>query len=313
MRNTFKRLTCSCALFVAFSCLMSFLGHPALAADASSEEARSTILSGKVVSTVTRAKVLPFTGIVEEVLVNPGQKVAAHEVIMKYSLTDKAKRALQKELLQGAGTEATKAQILALQGELSNLKAQSNKARQLASAGLGSSQASARSADEVKLLQERIDLLQQTLQKKEEAFKQRLDELSEYFGAPVIAGSALPPMLMLTSPMAGHVLSVASNVEVGAQMGAGYAPILVGKMDPMGIQVQVYEGEIGRIKVGDKASVTIPSLNDKAFEATVSQIAWTSSSLDVAQPSYFTVELTIPNAQLELKPGFKAIVQFSAH
>ncbi len=291
------------------ACYMLFLCLPAHAA----EEVQTTILSGKVVSTVTRAEVLPFNGIVTEVLVTPGQKVAINEVIMRYSLAEEAERALKKELLQGAGTEATKAQILTLRSQMSSLQAESNKARQLASAGLGSNQASVRSAGEVKLLQERIELLQQTLQKKEAAFKQRLDELSEYFGAPVQSADTLPKTLVLTSPMSGHVLSVGSHVQEGALLGAGSTPILLGKMDPMGIQVQVYEGEMDRIAVGNKASVTIPSLNDKAFEATVSQIAWTSSSLDVAQPSYFTVELTIPNPDLELKPGFKAIVQFSAN
>ncbi len=294
---------------LSLACVMVLLCLPAHGA----EEVKTTILSGKVVSTVTRAEVLPFNGIVEEVLVNPGQKVAFNEVIMRYSLAEEAKRALQKELLQGAGTETTKAQILTLRSELSSLQAQSNKARQLASAGLGSNQASARSAGEVTLLKERIELLQQTLQKKEAAFKQRLDELSEYFGAPVQSAETLPDILVLTSPMNGHVLSVGSHVEEGALLPAGSTPVLVGKMDPMGIQVQVYEGEIGRIEVGNKATVTIPSLNEKVFEATVSQIDWTSSSLDVAQPSYFTVELTIPNPQLELKPGFKAIVQFSAN
>ncbi len=277
------------------------------------EEARTTILSGKIVSTVTRAKMLPFNGIVEEVLVLPGQEVAKNEVLMKYSLTDEAKRALQRELLHGANTEGTSAQILALQSQLSALKAESNKARQLAAAGLGSSKASVRSATEVKNLQERMELLEQTLQKSIESHKQRLDELSEYFGSPVNGAKDLPKILVLTSPMDGHVLSVASNVQEGALLGAGSAPIIVGKMDPMSIQVQVFEGEIGRIQVGNKATVTIPSLGDKNFEATVSQIAWTSSNLAVDQPSYFTVELTIPNPQLELKPGFKAVVQFSAN
>ncbi len=302
MKHTRKAVSL-CLLF--FMCFMA-VPHVGGAAEAQ----QSTILSGKIVSTVTRAKALPFMAIVQEVLVNPGQEVTANEVLMKYVLTEEAERALRKELLQGAGTENTKAQILTLRSELANLRAESNKARKLAAAGLGSNQASARSASEVKLLEERITLLQQTLSKQEEAFKNRLDELSSHFGTPIEDATSLPKVLMLTSPMDGHVLSVGSQVQEGAQLGAGSAPVLVGKMDPMGIQVQVFEGEIGRIKVGNSATVTIPSLNDKVFKATVSQIAWTSSSLDVAQPSYFTVELTIPNQDLELKPGFKAIVEF---
>ncbi len=277
------------------------------------ESTQSTILSGKIISTVTRAKALPFNAIIEEVLVKSGQEVGTNEILLKYSLTEEAERTLLKELARGAGTEDTHAQILTLQSQLSNLKAQSNKARQLAAAGLGSSQASARSASEVKLLQERITLLQQTLSKQETAYKQRLDELSDYFGTPVTGAANLPKLLVLTSPMDGHILSVAANVQAGAQLPMGAAPILVGKMNPMSIQIQVFEGEIGRIKVGSKASVTIPSLQDKAFEATVSQIAWTSTSLDVSQPSYYTVQLTIPNPNLELKPGFKAIVEFGSN
>ncbi len=288
--------------FVLPSCLQK-----AQAADA---QEKSTILSGKIVSPVTRAKALPFNAIVLEVFVKPGQQVQKGAVLMKYSLTEEAQRALDKEMLLGARSEGTKAQILALQSQLSALRAQSNTARQLASAGLGSNQASVRSASEVRLLEERITLLQQTLNKEEGNFKRRLDELAGYYGTPLVPGSSLPTELVLTAPMDGYVLSVAASVQPGAVLARGSAPILVGKMNPMRIQVQVFEGELSRIKVGDKASVTIPSLNDKVFEAQVAQISWTSSDLSVDKASYFTVELTIPNPNLELKPGFKAIVQF---
>ena len=32
--------------------------------------------------------------------------------------------------------------------------------------------------------------------------------------------------------------------------------------------------------------------------------------MNVANPSYYTVEITVPNPDLELKPGFKAVVRF---
>ncbi len=303
MKNLTIYSKISCFILLCTLCFAS-LGHAA-------EGGQSTILSGKIISTVTRAQVLPFDAIIKEVLVKPGQEVTENEVLLTYALTEEAERTLRKELLNGAGTEDTKAQILTMRSQLASLKAQSNTARQLAAAGLGSSQASARSASEVSLLQERITLTQQTLNKQETAYKQRLEELTDYFGTPVTGAANLPQTLKLTSPMNGHVLSVASNVREGSQLSAGAMPILVGKMNPMSIQVQVFEGEIGRIKVGDGASVTIPSLQDKIFKATVAQINWTSTSLDVAQPSYYTVQLTIPNPDLELKPGFKAVVEFT--
>ena len=71
-------------------------------------------------------------------------------------------------------------------------------------------------------------------------------------------------------------------------------------------------GDLGRIKEGGHARVEIPSLGDKVFSATITEISWISTNMDVAQPPYYTVELTVPNSQLELKPGFKALVRFGA-
>ncbi|MBQ1539560.1 MAG: efflux RND transporter periplasmic adaptor subunit, partial [Desulfovibrio sp.] len=76
--------------------------------------------------------------------------------------------------------------------------------------------------------------------------------------------------------------------------------------------VPVYEGDIGAVKVGDKAVVQIPSLQDRKFEATVKDIDWISSDMNVASASYYTVKLTIPNPDLLLKPGFKAVVRFGS-
>ncbi len=272
---------------------------------------QTTILSGKVFSPVTRSEKMPFDSIITEVFVTPGQKVTKGSVLMRYSLTEEAQSILEKELLNGAGTEQTNSQILVLQAQLANLRAQSNVSRQLAAAGLASSQASVRSFSEVNLLEQRIMLLRQTLQKQENIFAERLEELSSYYGQKLTGTMPLPKTLVFTAPMDGHVLSVANNIHPGQSVPAGTAPILIGKMETMLIQVQVYEAEIARIKVGNEAVVTIPSLQDKAFKATVSQISWTSSDLNVEAASYFTVQLTIPNPSLELKPGFKAVVQFA--
>ncbi len=273
-------------------------------------EVQSTILNGKVVSPVTRAKALPFNAIVDEVLVSPGQSVVENQVLMTYSLVEEDERILQKEINLGAETEDTRGQILTLQRQLAEVVAERNKARKLAASGLGSNQAFNRIEGDVASLEQRIALLKETASKQEANFKQRLEELSGYFGATIKGGATLPKRLVLTSPIDGHVLSVETGLYAGTQLKLGAAPILVGKMDPMLIQVELYEDDMERIAVGDVAKVTIPSLDDKVFEATVAKIAWTSNDVRVDTPSYFTVELTVPNPNLELKPGFKTVIQF---
>lgn len=271
---------------------------------------QATILSGKVVSPVTRAVPLPFDAIVDEVQVHPGEAVKEGQVLMRYHLPEETERLLQKEVTLGAGTEDLRGQVLDLERRLAEAIAQRNKSKQLVASKLGSSQALSRLEGDVSSLQQRIGLTRATINKNEAAFKERLKELGGYFGTPIAEGTTLPHYLSLTAPIEGHVLSVAGNLYPGALLAKGSSPISVGRMNPMLIQVQVYEAEIGRIKEGDTASVKIPSLQDKTFAAKVASIAWSSNDMSVANPSFYTVELTVPNPDMELKPGFKAVVHF---
>lgn len=272
---------------------------------------QSTILTGKVVTTVTRSVPLPFNAIVDEVFVAPGNKVDEGAPLLRYHLQDEAERLLQKEVTLGAGTEEMRSQVLDLERKLAETQAQRNKTRQLVASKLGSAQALERLEGDVSSLQQRISLSRNTIKRNEATFAGRLKELSGYFGTTVTEGGALPYSLTLKAPIAGYVLAVAADLHPGTLMPMGSQPISVGQLDPMLIQVQVYEGELNRIKEGDVAMVQIPSLQDKEFSAKVSKIAWTSGDMNVANPSFYTVELTVPNPTLELRPGFKAIVHFN--
>ena len=297
------------AVAVVTSAILGLQGA-AVAAESGSIGSGATILTGKVVTTVTRAVPVPFHAVVDEVLVKPGQPVDKGAPLMRYHLQEEAERVLQREVTTGAGTEDLKGQVLDLERRLAETAAQRNKARQLAASGLGSAQASSRLEDDVHSLQRRIELLRVTIQKSEKNFSARLEELSGYFGKPIKEGESLPQELTLTAPIDGYVLSLDATLYAGALLGAGSSPIRVGRLDPVLIQVPVYEAEISGIKAGDSVEVEIPSLNGKKFAGTVNEISWVSTDMSVANPSYYSVEITVPNPNLELKPGFKAVVRF---
>lgn len=290
------------ALVLSGLCLL--FAAPAGAAD-------STIVTGKVMTTVTRSPQVHFNGVVEEVLVSTGQHVSVGDPLMKYSLQDEARRSLQREVRQGAGTEGRRAEILDLQRQLARTQAERNRASALASSGLGSSQASGRLELEVSSLEGRIDLTRALIAKSEKNFQVRLEELSDYFNTEITEGMTLPEYLYLESPIDGYVLSIDAGMNPGAIFNGGHRPIRVGRLDPMRIQVPVYEADLSSVHVGDKANVEIPTLNDRSFEATVVEISWVANDMNVSQASYYNVELTIPNPKLELKPGFKAVVRFA--
>ncbi|GHU90397.1 hypothetical protein AGMMS49974_06770 [Deltaproteobacteria bacterium] len=276
----------------------------------SAAEPASVILSGKAVTTVTRAVPMPFNAIVDDVLVNPGDVVEQSAPLLRYHLQEEAERVLQREITIGAGTEETGSQVLEMERRLAEMTVQRNKARHLANSGLGSKLASARLEDDVRSLQQRIALLRSTIRKKESNFAARLKELEGYYGVPVREGEQLPASLVLTSPINGHVLALEGTLNPGVLLNAGAAPVHVGRLDPMLIQVHVYEAEIAGIKVGDNATVKIPSLDNKKFAAAVNEISWVSTDMNVSNPSYYMVELSVSNPDLDLKPGFKAVVHF---
>lgn len=298
LRHTPRAALCCAFLWLAVSL-------PSLAAEA------ATILTGKVVTTVTRAVPIPFNAIVDDVLVKPGDAVEEGSPLLRYHLQEEAERVLQREVTIGAGTEDLRGQVLEFERRLAETTAQRNKARQLASSGLGSRQALARLEDDVNSLKRRIELLRQTIRKSESNFAARLKQLAGYFGVPIKEGEQLPSTLVLTSPIKGYVLSLDTTLNPGTVLAAGAMPIRVGQLNPVLIQVPVYEAEVSGIREGDTAEVEIPSLDNKRFTATVNEISWVSTDMNVANPSYYTVELTVPNPDLELKPGFKAVVRFS--
>ena len=277
---------------------------------AEARAAEAVILTGKVVTTVSRAVPIPFNAVVDKVLVQPGEAVEAGAPLMRYHLQDEAERILQREVTNGAGTENLKSQVLDLERQLAQTGAERNKARQLVASGLGSRQALSRLEDSVTSLRNRIGLLQSTIRKNESNFAARLRELGGYYGQPITEGEELPDTLVLTSPISGYVLSLDAKLNPGNLVAAGSTPIQVGQLNPVLIQVPVYEADVNNIRVGDKAEVEIPSLGNRKFTGIVNEISWISTDMNVANPSYYTVELTVPNPDLVLKPGFKAVVRF---
>lgn len=296
-----RRWSCLCLALAVF-CLGCMA--PAWAADT------ATVLSGKAITTVTRAVPFPFNAVVDEVLVAPGDAVVAGQALVRYHLQEEAERVLQREVTLGAGTEELRTQVLSMERTLAEVSAQRNKTRQLVSSKLGSAQALRRLEDDVSSLQQRIALNRAAIERQEATFQARLKELSGYYGTDIGDRRDLPKTLVLTAPVAGRVLSVSSQLHADSLQAEGAALITIGQMDPMLIQVQVYEADLHRIKEGDSATVEIPSLGNKKFTGHVTKIAWESDNMDVSKPSYYAVELSVPNPDMDLRPGFKAIVYF---
>ncbi|HQB39600.1 MAG TPA: efflux RND transporter periplasmic adaptor subunit, partial [Deltaproteobacteria bacterium] len=116
---------------------------------------------------------------------------------------------------------------------------------------------------------------------------------------------------VLTSPLSGVVL--AKHAEAGEILAAGSPVITIGKMDEIWVRGYVPENELGRIKPGQSAKVTVDTWPGRVFEGRVSFIAqqaeFTPKNVQTEKERVklvYRIKITIPNPDMALKPGMPA-------
>ncbi len=115
----------------------------------------------------------------------------------------------------------------------------------------------------------------------------------------------------LVSPVNGLVLS--KNIEPGEQVAAGTPIITVGMLDEVWVRAYISETDLGRVMVGQKATVTTDSYPDKKYPGRISFISseaeFTPKSVQTEKERVklvYRIKIVIPNPKRELKPGMPA-------
>jgi membrane fusion protein (multidrug efflux system) len=101
----------------------------------------------------------------------------------------------------------------------------------------------------------------------------------------------------LLAPISGFVGM--RRIDVGDTVASGAPVIGVLDLNPVKIRAAIPESEIGKVREGARATVTIPSLDGKQFEGKVEAVGVSS---DPASRTY-TVKIAVPNPQRLLRAG----------
>jgi HlyD family secretion protein len=114
--------------------------------------------------------------------------------------------------------------------------------------------------------------------------------------------------LVLRSPLTGTVAAV--NVRVGETASAGMPLVTVVREDPLDLRIYVPEADVGKIKLGDEATVKVDGLPDDEFSGKVVAIAdapeYTPRNVqtqDGRSELVFAVTVRLANRDGTLKPG----------
>ncbi|HVR27900.1 MAG TPA: efflux RND transporter periplasmic adaptor subunit [Thermoanaerobaculia bacterium] len=108
--------------------------------------------------------------------------------------------------------------------------------------------------------------------------------------------------LPIASPVSGHVIE--KNVVEGAAVEAGRALYRIAALDRVWVEADVYESDLRLVRVGQRASVTLPNLPGQALAG---MVAFLYPYLDDAARTG-RVRIELPNPGLVLKPAMYADV-----
>jgi len=115
----------------------------------------------------------------------------------------------------------------------------------------------------------------------------------------------------IVSPLDGLVLS--KNVEPGDYVYAGTPIVTVGELDNVWLRGYIEETDLGRVKVGQPATVTTDTFPGKRYEGRVSFIAgqaeFTPKTVQTRKDRVrlvYRVKIDVPNPARELLPGMPA-------
>jgi len=113
------------------------------------------------------------------------------------------------------------------------------------------------------------------------------------------------------SPINGHI--VKRYVEEGENVNAMSSLLKISDLSVVELMVYVSEGELGKVKLGQKAEISVDAFPDKTFDGTVTFISpeaeFTPKNIqtkDERTKLVFGVKIKIPNPTLDLKTGMPA-------
>jgi len=266
------------------------------------------VLQGKLQCSLRRQVVMPFRGVITGLDLRPGQTVRKGQVLARYKLWPDIAQQLQRQL---AATQIKDLEVALanLDKALIPLEAKRAETESLVKENMAPSQSLVQIEKEIQFQKQSRKAAGERLQLE----RQLLVEFKAY--VKDLLGGSLNPVAgsedaSITAPIAGQVVSIQSDLREGLELGAGAPAFIIGVMDPVVIHAQIHESDIVNVHQGDKAEVTMESVPNRTFEATVSRFSLTPLAPAVADPSYYDIEFTIPNSDYVLKEGFKGEIVF---
>ncbi len=303
-----KRLR-SGLLLAVLLCLGLIVPHN-VQAKASSSAPKKVVIVGKAYCSLQRVVVLPFEkSRIQKVLVRVGQAVKKGQVLATYRLDSRQYLKVLQRLTKPYGViDDLRLKLLDITSKLVALKKRHKGMISLSRSNLESRQS-------LELIEQKINLMTMTervLRSKlatQRLVAKEVHGLLQSTMGVVFPAERVPRDGRLRAPIDGYVVWRHPELHPGAVLPV-VAALRVGVMKPMLIRAMVHEVDVQKIAVGQTAQVVIESLAGRQYTARVRSIDWSPTALSLERPSYYTVEMVVPNPQLRIRQGMNCKLIF---
>ncbi|HZH61149.1 MAG TPA: efflux RND transporter periplasmic adaptor subunit, partial [Metabacillus sp.] len=230
---------------------------------------------------------VPENGEVTEVLVKEGDKVEVGTPLLKYE-----NEQLQLEKEQNAlSLESSYLQINQIKDQIDDLDEKEKELKEQLGEKEAKKQVDAE-RDQLKTDLKRADLEARQILLQKETIESKLDDLE------------------VKSEIAGTVLSI----DEDARKGISQSPILhIGNSEELVVKGMISEYDSLKIKEGQSVTLRSDVLTDKEWKGTVKKVSYLPVQSDSAISSeetavQYSIEASIEGRNIEVKPGFKLIM-----
>ncbi len=262
--------------------------------------------TGKLYTLVKLNVPLPFPAFIRAIAVQVGQRVTAGQELARYELRQEVYME-EKNKLSGTTIKELEYRLSQVDVNLDKLSAKNRELSAMSKHNMASQQSISQNEKEIEATRKEKTSIQEQLALARDVYADRLVLAKERFGRDAGPGN-VPKEGIVRSPVDGYILWINSDARNGVYFEKQADIFQVGTLDPMLIRAQVHEIEANKLTEGDTASVVFDALPGRAFTATVSRIPWTPLPANLQQPSYYEIELTIPNPDHALREGLKGQV-----
>ncbi len=298
-----------CFLITCFTITPSFAEKTGNEQEIKNKNNSLIVFTGKLSCSLSRPVIMPFTGVFTNIRVTPGQLLKKGELIAQYDLDESRAIQLGRDILFNELDDLRRYLEIEKQ-KIRRLERKERELKQLTTENLSPQYMLDTLQTELKLTRAYIAILQKRSAYAKTFSNKTLDEIRKALGSETLLPGDIPETVWLKSPISGMVLSLHPQLRKDSLLPEGTVIATIGVMETMLIHSLVYERDVVYLNPGDPVKFYPESLSGKSFPATITSINWIPETSDPSIPSYYRVEMTLTNSNLDLRAGFKGRIEY---